>query len=83
MEGPSPGLIWAGAMRNIHSMINHVEDLGGVEELAARWRPETRDIFIADVDLLIRALENWNRRLATADCSRLPTGARPRIGDTP
>ena len=48
-------------------MINYVEDVGGVEALATRWRPQTKAIFIAEVEGLIRVLEDWTLRLAETE----------------
>ena len=64
MDGSGSGLIWAGALRHIHSLINHIEDLGGVESIGSKWRPETTDKFIAELAWLGGVLNDWEQRLA-------------------
>ena len=46
-------------------MINGIEDLGGIEAAAARWQPETKTLFVSDLDALIATFTDWKLRLGT------------------
>ena len=63
MESARPGILWADTTRRINSMLNDIEDLGGIRAVAARWEPRTKAIVVAQLDEIIAALVNWKQAL--------------------
>ena len=51
-------------MRRIHSMLNAIDDLGGIHAVAARWHPETRAIVMVQLDQAVASLMRWREVLA-------------------
>lgn len=57
------GVRWSKSMREILRNLNSTRELGGIEDLTARWTPELITQYRDDIAEMIEELETWKKAL--------------------